>query len=62
MRRARSTPAVIADVGDLPSRSFAASAGRPLDTAKKPPIPDPRFPADLPVAPYDATAHRPWLL
>src|SRR5206468_432098 len=26
---------------------------QPLDTAKKPPIPDPRFPADLPVAPYD---------
>src|SRR5947199_2491732 len=26
---------------------------QPLDTSKKPPIPDARFPADLPVAPYD---------
>ena len=26
---------------------------QPLDTSKKPPIPDSRFPTDLPVAPYD---------
>jgi phospholipase C len=32
---------------------------QPLDTAKKPPIPDPRFPADLPVAPYDAARFVP---
>src|ERR671937_3066253 len=25
---------------------------QPLDTSKNPPIPDPRFPPDLPVAPY----------
>ena len=28
---------------------------QPLDTAKKPAVPDTRFPADLPVAPYDLT-------
>jgi phospholipase C len=32
---------------------------QPLDTAKNPPIPDPRFPADLPVAPYDAARYVP---
>ena len=32
---------------------------QPLDTAKKPSIPDPRFPADLPVAPYDAARFVP---
>src|SRR2546430_665384 len=30
-----------------------------LDTSKNPPIPDPRFPADLPVAPYDAARYVP---
>jgi phospholipase C len=28
---------------------------RPLDTSKKPAVPDTRFPAELPVAPYDLT-------
>src|SRR5438477_640538 len=32
---------------------------QPLDTSKNPPIPDPRFPADLPVAPYDAARYVP---
>ena len=32
---------------------------QPIDTAKKPPAPDPRFPADLPVAPFDATQYVP---
>jgi len=32
---------------------------QPLDTAKNPPVPDPRFPADLPVAPYDAARYVP---
>jgi phospholipase C len=32
---------------------------QPLDTAKNPPLPDPRFPADLPVAPYDAARYVP---
>ena len=32
---------------------------QPLDTSKNPPIPDPRFPPDLPVAPYDATRYVP---
>src|SRR5215216_2689536 len=26
---------------------------QPLDTSKKPPVPDPRFPKDLPVVPYE---------
>jgi phospholipase C len=30
---------------------------QPLDTSKKPPVPDPRFPAALPVAPYDASRY-----
>src|SRR5881275_2756619 len=32
---------------------------QPLDTSKNPPIPDPRFPPDLPVAPYDAARYVP---
>src|SRR5919204_4495355 len=32
---------------------------QPLDTSKKPPIPDPRFPTDLPVAPYDIGQYVP---
>ena len=32
---------------------------QPLDTAKNTPVPDPRFPADLPVAPYDAARYVP---
>lgn len=32
---------------------------QPLDTSKKPPVPDPRFPANLPVAPYDAAPFAP---
>jgi len=32
---------------------------QPLDTSKKPPSPDPRFPANLPVAPYDASQYVP---
>jgi phospholipase C len=32
---------------------------QPLDTSKNPPIPDSRFPADLPVAPYDAARYVP---
>ncbi|WP_074116595.1 alkaline phosphatase family protein [Bradyrhizobium sp. AS23.2] len=32
---------------------------QPLDTSKKPPIPDSRFPTDLPVAPYDIAQYVP---
>ena len=32
---------------------------QPLDTSKKPQAPDPRFPAALPVAPYDASRYAP---
>ena len=32
---------------------------QPLDTSKNPPVPDPRFPAALPVAPYDASRYAP---
>src|SRR5262249_1104457 len=32
---------------------------QPIDTTKKPPVPDPRFPADLPVAPFDAARYVP---
>src|SRR6202047_1792685 len=32
---------------------------QPLDPSKNPPILDPRFPADLPVAPYDAARYVP---
>src|SRR5258708_8664476 len=32
---------------------------QPLDTSKNPPIPDLRFRADLPVAPYEAAPHVP---
>ena len=32
---------------------------QPLDTSKNPPILDPRFPPDLPVAPYDAARYVP---
>jgi phospholipase C len=32
---------------------------QPIDTTRKPPIPDPRFPADLPVAPFDAARYVP---
>ncbi len=32
---------------------------QPLDTSKQPPVPDPRFPATLPVAPYDAAPYVP---
>src|SRR6266702_3315017 len=32
---------------------------QPLDTSKKPPIPDSRFPTDLPVAPYDIALYVP---
>ena len=32
---------------------------QPLDTSKKPPIPDSRFPTDLPVAPYDIGQYVP---
>jgi phospholipase C len=32
---------------------------QPLDTSKKPPIPDARFPADLAVAPYDIAQYVP---
>ena len=32
---------------------------QPLDTSKKPPIPDSRFPTDLPVAPYDIAPYVP---
>ncbi len=32
---------------------------QPLDTSRRPPSPDPRFPANLPVAPYDASQYVP---
>lgn len=32
---------------------------QPIDTTKHPPIPDPRFPANLPVAPFDASLYVP---
>ena len=32
---------------------------QPLNTSKKPPIPDSRFPTDLPVAPYDIALYVP---
>ena len=32
---------------------------QPLDTSQKPPVPDARFPANLPVAPYDAAHYVP---
>jgi phospholipase C len=32
---------------------------QPLDTSQKPPVPDTRFPANLPVAPYDAAQYVP---
>jgi phospholipase C len=32
---------------------------QPLDTSKNPPVPDPRFPANLAVAPYDAAPFAP---
>ena len=32
---------------------------QPLDTSKRPPAPDARFPPDLPVAPYDAARYVP---
>ena len=32
---------------------------RPIDTSKKPAVPDSRFPADLPVMPYDAARYVP---
>src|SRR6266536_3271864 len=32
---------------------------QPLDTSRQPPVPDPRFPANLPVAPYDAAQYVP---
>jgi phospholipase C len=35
------------------------SLPQPIDTTKKPPAPDPRFPADLPVAPFDAAKFVP---
>jgi phospholipase C len=31
-----------------------ATLPQPIDTTQRPPAPDPRFPADLPVAPFDA--------
>ncbi len=34
-----------------------ATLPQPIDTSKKPPAPDPRFPADLPVAPFDTTKY-----
>jgi len=34
-----------------------ATLPQPLDTTKKPPAPDERFPGDLPVAPYDAAKY-----
>jgi phospholipase C len=30
---------------------------QPLDNSRKPPVPDPRFPADLPVAPFDVARY-----
>ena len=36
-----------------------ASLPQPIDTTKKPPAADPRFPADLPVAPFDVTKYVP---
>jgi phospholipase C len=35
------------------------SLPQPLDTGQKPPAPDPRFPADLPVAPFDDAKYVP---
>src|SRR5207302_3832395 len=32
---------------------------QPLDTSKKPPVPDARFPTNLPVVPYDAAQYVP---
>ena len=32
---------------------------QPIDTTKKPPAPDPRFPASLPVGPYDVSQYVP---
>lgn len=32
---------------------------QPIDTTKKPPAPDPRFPADLPVRPFDVALYVP---
>jgi phospholipase C len=36
-----------------------ATLPQPIDNSKKPPVPDPRFPADLPVAPFDAAKYVP---
>jgi phospholipase C len=36
-----------------------ATLPQPIDTTKRPPAPDPRFPADLPVRPFDASAYVP---
>lgn len=36
-----------------------AKLPQPLDTSKKPPIPDARFPTDLPIAPYDIAHYVP---
>ena len=36
-----------------------ATLPQPIDTTKKPPAPDPRFPADLPVAPFDVARYVP---
>ncbi len=43
---------------DKAGRPYAALP-QPIDTTKKPPAPDPRFPADLPVAPFDASRYVP---
>ncbi len=34
-----------------------ATLPQPIDTTRKPPVPDPRFPTDLPVAPFDAARY-----
>ncbi len=36
-----------------------ATLPQPVDTTQKPPVPDSRFPADLPVEPFDATKYVP---
>lgn len=36
-----------------------ATLPQPLDTSKKPPVADPRFPTSLPVAPYDLDKYAP---
>jgi phospholipase C len=43
----------------LPRREWYTALPQPLDNTKKPTIPDPRFPADLPVGPFDEGKYVP---